>query len=167
MESANKVTIDAAWFAELWKTANEADKVCEDCVREKCGECAVVKERDELKSTISRMEKSVEQMRQKDLFELEDVRKERDELKVRLDEVNRTTVVCLNDEVDALKSKNKSFASFLDDAQTKLAEARRCIEDAYAALTKWNDDGDDAAVRSMFDNALAIIRAYREKKEAK
>ena len=42
-ETNRKVEIDAAYFAELWKIANEADEVCKDCVREKCGKCAVVK----------------------------------------------------------------------------------------------------------------------------
>lgn len=47
MSDNNKVTIDAAWFAELYLTAKEVVHSKHDCV-----ECAVVKERDELKKEL-------------------------------------------------------------------------------------------------------------------
>lgn len=161
MADKNKVTIDAAWFEELWKKANEADKVCEDCVREKCGECAVVKERDVPKITISRMEKSVEQMREKDLRELDAVRKERDELK------NERNM--LSAKVNELKNENNLFTVDAGRAFVEIKERleleERCIEDIDRDLERSLVlDGEYSPAAK---SAQEIIRAYREKREVK
>lgn len=130
MADNNKVTIDADYFAELYGYKEKYDDACVHC-----GQC----------QTDGKLAKA---------------EKDRDELKAKLDEVNRTTVVCLNDEVDALKSKDKSLTSFLDDAQTKLESAERCIED-IAKIVFPNEKYVESSYKPLCD----IIRAYREANE--
>ena len=89
--------------------------------------------------------------------------KELDELKAKLDDAKAHYCTSATGKLgDAC-----NVAALCMQSEAKRAAAERCIDDTYAALTKWNSDGDDAAVRSMFDNALAIIFAYREKEAAR
>lgn len=134
-ENNNKVTIDAEWFAELYARWQKKPIFSERMVAD--GAQAI---RDN-----------------------EELRKERDELKAKLDEVNHTIVVCSNNEVDALKSNNKNLTSFLDDALTKLAAAERCIWEVSKWVGEPNWIIDSRASRAIRE----IIRAYREQKEAK
>lgn len=158
MADNNKVTIDAAWFAELWKIANEADEVCKDCVREKCGACKVVKERDELKAANEDLKsRVVSDTERKHFAKIEDeyiaASKERDDLKAKL-ERERENVKELLAQLEQ-ERMNKCY----EVTAKRLAAAERCIDDVWNCMSP----------QEIADNEYAhidIIRAYREK-EAK
>lgn len=54
MTDNEQVTISAAYFAELWKKANETDNICKECREEHTADefVAIAKERDELKAKL-------------------------------------------------------------------------------------------------------------------
>lgn len=93
-DNNHKVTIDAAWFAELYAKANQSHN-CDDCkevhtrTRErniaeaKCKE--LVKERDELQKEISRIKTSNDVAFATMRNDCEALRNERDELREKLE----------------------------------------------------------------------------------
>ena len=114
MADNNKVTIDAAFFSELFRKANETDAICKECCEEHTAE------------------------------EFNALAKERDELKAKL----------------AGECKNCVSQDEAKVLAESLAAAERCIEDVWNCLSP----------QEIADNEYAhidIIRAYREKKEAK
>lgn len=143
-DNTNKVTIDAAFFCELFRKANETDDICKSCREEHTAEefNALVKERDELKHQLELKDEQCRGCAALCVSQLqcEELTRDRDALRAKLDcaEVDRE--------------------AFLKRAET----AERCIEDVYDVLKESviTDCGDGLQV-------YEIIRAYREAKEAK
>lgn len=92
--------------------------------------------------------------------ELESLRKERDELKARIDELENNHVPKVE---AALRRANMAGM----DADKRLAAAERCIRDVSATLCELSVDGDYMAIRALHRKTHDIIRAYRAAKEAK
>lgn len=141
-ECKEQVTISAAFFAELWMKAEEADDICKSCREEHTAEefNALVKERDELRAANEDLKSRVVSYTERKHFaKLEDdyiaVCKECDELRAKLDAA----------EVDRETYKDRAEA------------AERCIDEIYSLI-----DCEEA------DNTIGrIIRAYRAAKEVK
>ena len=156
MTDNEKVTINAGYFVELWQlrhnaTENDTNVLkaklvqmtkfrdeCERQFQDKCGE-------------LFKINVEYNKLNEK----VEELAKERDELKSKLEEVENREHAS---DADRIRLGYKC-----DESNESLAEAERCIEDVEIAMNRVKEF--NAKVEP--DEVLGIIRAYREKKEAK
>ena len=179
MADNNKVTIDAAWFAELYATAKDKCQYSEAVIN-------IAKERDELKTKLAYREDELKRT-YGELKEVKDslakitkdcVQYERvceslqaskkiiederaDKLKVinELNQVRELNRKCC-DENETLKAKLDCADVDRETYKDRAEAAERCIEDVWNCLSP----------QEIADNEyahIAIIRAYREQNEAK
>lgn len=149
MADNNKVTIDAAWFAELfakWERPSFAPE---------CGVCKEVHTRTR--------ERDVAESKCKELA------KERDELKAALERANQTNSSQADQLRDALNALEQERMNKCDEVTAKsLAAAERCIEDVKRVCKncKSNINGGNYRQACLnMDYCIDAIRAYREKSD--
>lgn len=140
-DNTNKVTIDAAWFAELYAAKKDKDQYAKAVLN-------IAKERDNLRKHI-----------EDDCASCPAV-KERDELKAKLaTSQNYEDVIAAKDrEIEAVKDERNRLNAKVNELKGKIAAAERCIDDIETVI-------GGRSIKMQGCAAHNIIRAYREKKE--